>query len=262
VKIAGYVSGLGKTKHPEFAFASGEMNETEFALFLHEALTCHEAFSADGAVQFICMDWRHIETLLNVGRKVYSDLLNICVWAKSNAGMGSLYRSQHELVAVFKVGTAPHLNAIELGKHGRHRSNLWTYAGGNTFKPGRMQELKLHPTVKPVGLVADAIRDVTRRGDLVLDGFAGSGTIFIAAERAGRAARAIEIDPHYVDRAILRWQKTTGGAAVHVETGLTFEALKAKRTTKQEKSLADAALSSSSTELAYDDTKEASSHDI
>jgi DNA modification methylase len=144
------------------------------------------------------------------------------VWVKTNAGMGSFYRSQHELVFAFKNGSAPHINTFELGQHGRHRSNVWTYAGANTLKAGRLEELSLHPTVKPVALVADAIRDCSRRNGVVLDAFAGSGTTVIAAEQTGRKACALEIEPGFVDTAVRRWQDYTGGQAVHAETGRTF----------------------------------------
>ena len=147
-----------------------------------------------------------------VGGSIYDGLLNLCVWNKSNAGMGSLYRSRHELVFVFKVGAAPHFNAVELGKHGRNRTNVWDYASVNSFAGSRREDLALHPTVKPAALVADAIQDVTRRGELVLDSFLGSGTTLITAERTGRRFRGLDIDPAYVDVALERWSQTTGGA--------------------------------------------------
>jgi DNA modification methylase len=137
--------------------------------------------------------------------------------------MASFYRSKHELVFVWKSGTASHINTFELGQYGRSRSNVWDYAGVNTLKSGRLDELAMHPTVKPVALVADAIKDCSRRNGLVLDPFAGSGTVLIAAERTGRRARAMEIDPHYVDVAVKLWQDYTGKAAVLVATGQTFE---------------------------------------
>jgi hypothetical protein len=171
------------------------------------------------------MDWRHMGEMLAAGHVVYRELKNLCVWSKSNAGMGTFYRSRHELVFVWKSGTAPHINTFELGQHGRSRSNVWEYAGVSGMKPGRLEELAMHPTVKPVALVADAIKDCSRRNGLVLDPFAGSGTILIAAERTGRFARAIEIDPHYVDVAVRRWQHYTGKPAALVATGRTFEEL-------------------------------------
>jgi DNA modification methylase len=171
------------------------------------------------------MDWRHMGEMLAAGHTVYTSLKNVCVWNKTNAGMGSFYRSKHEMVFVWKSGTAPHINNFELGQHGRSRTNVWDYAGVNTFKPGRLDDLAMHPKVKPVGLVTDAIKDCSRRNGLVLDPFGGSGTILIAAERSGRRARALEIDPRYVDVSVRRWQAYTGKTAVLAETGETFEAV-------------------------------------
>jgi DNA methylase len=181
------------------------------------------AHSIDGSIHHICMDWRHMAEMLEAGSGVYTDLKNLCVWNKSNAGMGSFYRSKHELVFVWKNGTAPHINTFELGQYGRHRANVWDYPGISSLSPGRLDELAMHPTVKPVALVADAIKDCSRRNNLVLDPFAGSGTVLIAAERTGRRARAIEIDPHYVDVAVRRWEAYTGKAAVLSTTGQSFE---------------------------------------
>ena len=159
----------------------------------------------------------------------YGELLNICVWAKTNFGLGALYRSQHEFVLVYRVGTAPALNNIEHRPQGRNRSNLWRYAGVNTFRAGRLEELAMHPTVKPVALVADAIRDVSRRNDVVLDPYCGSGSTIIAAEKTGRCAYALEIDPIYVDAAVRRWQAFTGKTAVHAESGKSFEEISEQR---------------------------------
>jgi DNA modification methylase len=223
VPIAGNVSGLGRVKHRDFAMACGEMNERQFTEFLDIVFLRLAAATTEGSIHCICMDWRHTFEMLSAGRGVYRELKNICVWCKSNAGMGSQYRSQHEFVFVWKKGASAHVNNIELGRYGRSRSNVWSYAGVNTLRPGRLDELALHPTVKPVALVADAIKDCSRRGDRVLDPFAGSGTTVIAAEKTGRQARAIEIDPHYCDVAIRRWQTYTGKTAVHAETGLSFE---------------------------------------
>jgi DNA modification methylase len=168
--------------------------------------------------------------MLAAGNAVYSELKNLCVWNKTNAGMGTFYRSKHELVFVWKSGSAPHINTFELGQHGRHRSNVWDYAGVTSIKPNRLDELSMHPTVKPVALVADAIKDCSRRNGLVLDPFAGSGTVLIAAERTGRRARALEIDPHYVDVAVRRWQHYTGKVAVLASSGKTFEDVGDERT--------------------------------
>lgn len=208
VRIGGHA--VAKGSHREFAMASGEMSEAEFRQFLTETLGTAVAVSREGSVHFICMDWRHMDDVSAVGHNLYGALLNLCVWNKSNAGMGSLYRSKHELVFVYRVGSAPHLNNVELGKHGRNRTNVWDYASVNSLRGSRKQDLALHPTVKPVGLVADAIQDVTRRGDLVLDLFLGSGTTLIAAERTGRKFRGVELDPGYVDVAITRWSDRTG----------------------------------------------------
>lgn len=229
VPINGHVSGLGKTKHPEFACASGEMSPAEFTAFLTITLTNLARFSADGSIHFVCMDWRHLDSLLQAARGASLDLKNICVWAKTNAGMGSLYRSQHEFVFVLKNGTAPHINNVELGKHGRSRTNLWTYAGANAFGKNRNRDLAMHPTVKPVELVADAIRDCSHRNGLVLDAFAGSGTTLVAAEKTARRAYAIEIDPHYVDTVVRRMQMTTGLKATLEGTKSTFQEISTTR---------------------------------
>ena len=190
--------------------ASGEMDEAGFRAFLTETLGAATRVSRDGAVHFICMDWRHMDDVAVVERALYGARLNLCIWNKSNAGMGSLYRSKHELVFVYRVGDAPHLNMVELGKHGRNRTNVWDYASVNSLKGSRREDLALHPTVKPTGLVADAIRDVTKHGELVLDTFLGSGTTLIAAERTGRRFRGCDIDPGYVDVALDRWSALTG----------------------------------------------------
>jgi DNA modification methylase len=178
--------------------------------------------SLDGAIHFVCMDWRHMRETLAAGQSIYSELKNLCVWNKDNGGMGSFYRSKHELVFVFKVGTAPHINTIELGHSGRYRTNVWDYAGVNTLRPGRLDDLAMHPTVKPVALVADAIKDCSRRGDIVFDPFVGSGTTIISAQKSRRVARAIEIDPAYVDVAVRRWQTLTGSDAIHAINTRTF----------------------------------------
>jgi DNA modification methylase len=229
VAISGNVSGLGKVKHPEFAMASGEMSAHEFTKFLEEAFLRLAEFSTDGSIHFTFMDWRHVRELLEAAAKPYSELKNLCVWAKTNAGMGSLYRSQHELVFVFKKGTAPHVNNVELGRFGRNRTNVWNYPGVNTFGKDRGAELAMHPTVKPLALVADAILDCSKRGGIILDAFAGSGTTLIAAERTGRRGYGIEIDPHYTDTIIRRFDEVYGLKAVHTESKLDFEGLGNKR---------------------------------
>jgi DNA modification methylase len=223
VAIDGHVCGLGRIHHRDFAMGCGEMSEAEFTAFLKTVFALVADNSIDGSIHQICMDWRHSWEMLEAGRTVYSELKNLCVWNKTNAGMGSFYRSKHELVFVWKSGTAAHLNNFELGQHGRHRSNVWDYPGVNTIRAGRLEELAMHPTVKPVALVADAIKDCSRRGGLVLDPFCGSGTILIAAERTGRKARALEIDPIYVDVAVRRWQAYAGKSAILAGSSETFE---------------------------------------
>lgn len=208
VRIQGHANVT--SKHREFAMASGEMTQSAFRQFLTDTLGACANISRNGAVHYVCMDWRHMEDVQAVGGQVYGDLLNLCIWNKSNAGMGSLYRSKHELVFVYRVGDAQHLNAVELGRHGRNRTNVWDYASVNSFG-ARQQDLSLHPTVKPVAMVADAFQDVTRRGDLVLDAFLGSGASLIAAERTGRRFRGLDIDPLYVDLVVERWRALTGG---------------------------------------------------
>ncbi|MEJ0058471.1 MAG: site-specific DNA-methyltransferase [Terricaulis sp.] len=219
------ISGHVRTDdgHREFAMASGEMSKPDFEAFLEEALTPAATTCRDGAIAFVCMDWRHMGELLKAGGAVFSELKNVCVWAKTNGGMGSLYRSQHELVFVFKQGQAPHCNNVELGKFGRNRTNVWTYAGVNVFKQGRDAELSMHPTVKPVALVEEAIKDVSRRGEIVLDPFGGSGTTLIAAERCGRRARLIEFDPLYCDVIVRRFEAYTGKQARLAASQETFE---------------------------------------
>jgi hypothetical protein len=211
--------------------ASGEMSRPAFLAFLTDTLRHAATFSQDGAVHFVCIDWRHVADLVTAGEQIYGEMLNLVVWAKGNAGQGSFYRSQHELIGVFRVGGTPHLNNVALGRHGRNRSNVWRYSGVNSFGTARMEELRLHPTVKPVALVADAIKDCTRRGDIVLDTFCGSGTTILAAERVGRRGYGVEIDPAYVDAAIRRWQAFTGRDAVLASTGATFDEAAAERST-------------------------------
>ena len=232
VAIDGHVCGLGRVHHREFAMGSGEMSEAEFTAFLKAVFGVLAENTVDGSIHQICMDWRHMGEMLGAGRAVYSELKNLCVWNKNNGGMGTFYRSKHELVFVWKSGTAPHINNFELGQHGRHRANVWDYPGINTMRAGRLEELAMHPTVKPVILVADALKDCSRRRGLVLDPFCGSGTILIAAERTGRKARALEIDRTYVDVAVRRWQTYTGKSAVFSGSGETFETIAEKRSAK------------------------------
>ncbi len=206
VPIDGHVGNSGKVQHREFAMASGEMTVSEFTNFLETAFRNMANCSMDGAIHFLCMDWRHMGEMLAAGEQVYDELKNLIVWAKDNGGMGTFYRSRHELIFAFKIGTAPHLNSFELGQHGRYRTNVWEYRGVNTLRTGRMDELSLHPTAKPVEMIADAIRDVSKRGEIVLDLFGGSGSTLIAAEKTCRRARLVELDPIYCDRIIARWE--------------------------------------------------------
>ena len=223
--IGGNVSGLGKVKHREFAMASGEMSELEFIRFLQTAFERLVSFSVNGSIHFICMDWRHIYEVLEAAKKPYSEFKNLCVWTKTNAGMGSLYRSQHELIFVMKNGTAPHINNVELGRFGRNRTNVWAYDGMNSVGPDRDAGLAMHPTVKPLALVVDAILDCSDRGGIVLDNFAGSGTTLIAAEKTGRRGFGIELDPHYVDTIVRRFRILYGINAMHCESKLDLDSL-------------------------------------
>jgi DNA modification methylase len=229
VKIDGHVCGLGSVKHEAFQMASGEMSKEEFTSFLHTAMRLMADYSVSGAIHYFCMDWRHMTEMLAATEPIYGPPKNLCVWNKTNAGMGTFYRSKHELVFVFKIGAAPHINNFGLGEGGRYRSNVWDYAGVNTFKRGRMEELSAHPTVKPLALVVDALKDCSKRRGIVLDPFLGSGTTLLAAEKTGRHGRGIELDPHYVDAAIRRWQTLTDQAAVHVNSGRTFDELAARQ---------------------------------
>ncbi|WP_278029118.1 site-specific DNA-methyltransferase [Roseicyclus salinarum] len=223
VPVNGHVRSGNAGKHREFAMASGEMTDGEFRGFLKAFIDRAKAKLLDGGIAMICMDWRHVEELISSGRSCGLELINLCVWNKTNGGMGSLYRSKHELVCVFRKPGAQHVNNVELGKHGRNRTNVWDYAGVNSFGKGRSADLVDHPTVKPTALVAAAIMDVTHRGDVVLDGFGGSGATLLAAEKTGRRARLIELDPAYVDVAIRRWQDLTGKDAILASSGQTFE---------------------------------------
>jgi 16S rRNA G966 N2-methylase RsmD len=222
IPIAGHVSGLGSIKHDDFAMACGEMSAAEFESFLRTSLGHDATYSDDGSIHFVCMHWAKIRELLAAAADLYSETKNLCVWSKSNAGMGSLYRSRHELIFVFKRGNGPHINNVELGRFGRNRSNVWDYPGQNVLNGTSKSKLSLHPTVKPVALVADAIRDCSHRNGIILDSFGGAGTTLIAAEKTGRRARLIEIDPRYVDVTIKRWQNVTGRTAVNADTGTPY----------------------------------------
>ena len=223
IPIDGHVCGSGRIRHREFAMGVGEMDKASFTRFLVDTLMPAAARCQDGAVAFVCMDWRHMAELLAAGEQVFAELKNLCIWNKATGGMGTFSRSKHERVFVVKVGSAPHLNTFGLGDTGRYRTNVWDYPGVNSFRTGRMEELALHPTVKPVALVADAIKDCSRRGDIVLDPFGGSGTTLIAAQKSGRRARLIEYDPAYCDVILRRYEAMTGDGALLAESRQTFE---------------------------------------
>lgn len=226
VPIEGHVSGLGKVRHEEFAMASGEMTEHEFETFLKSAFVLLKEHSSDGSLHFVCMDWRHMKEILWASRDVYSKLLNLCVWSKDNGGMGALYRSQHELVFLFKNGEGKNINNVELGKNGRYRTNVWNYRGVNSLRNGRTEELTMHPTVKPLKMVSDALLDCSYPKGLILDPFGGSGTTLMAAEKTGRRARLLELEPKYVDVTIQRWQELTGKEAMNKDKQKTYLQLK------------------------------------
>jgi len=219
--ISGYVSRFGKIDNPEFTMASEEMSETEFTKFLIKVFELSGRSSSDGALQFICTGWRHTPELLAAARQTFTEFINLCVWCKDAAGPGSLYRSQHELVFIFKNGKGPGRNNVQFG---RHRTNVWRYPRVNslvgTDDKGDLSNLQ--STIKPVELVADAILDCTARGSIVLDPFLGSGSTLIAAERTDRFCYAMELEPAYVDTAVRRWQRYTGLTAIHEGTGESF----------------------------------------
>src|ERR1700720_1706442 len=227
VEVDGHTSGLGAIHHRPFPMASGEMSKAEFTAFLGQACRNLAAFSAGGSLHYVCMDWRHLDELLAAGAEAYGGLKKVCVWIKDNAGMGSLYRSQHELVLVFKQRGGSHRNNVQLGQFGRNRSNVWRYPGANSFarRGAEGNLLALHPTVKPVAMVADAILDCSVRGEIVLDAFLGSGTTVIAAERTGRRCHGLELDPGYADTIVRRWQALTGSSALHAASGRGFDDL-------------------------------------
>jgi len=223
VAVDGNVCGLGSVRHREFAFASGEMSKAQFTGFLSNTLANVSRVMRDGAIAFVCMDWRHMGEMLAAGERAFTELKNLVVWNKTNGGMGSFYRSKHELIFVFKQGTSEHTNTFGLGESGRYRTNVWDYAGISSISSSRREELAMHPTVKPVALIADAIRDCSRRGEIILDGFGGSGSTLLAAEKTGRAARLLEYDPAYCDTIIKRWEKYTGKLATLEGSCATFD---------------------------------------
>lgn len=207
VPVAGHVT---RGQHREFAMASGEMSDDEFLAFNTDWMAPALDHLMEGGVIGTFMDWRGLHTVEEAARKLGLDPLALIVWAKTNAGMGSLYRSQHELLPFYKKGKAPHVNNVALGKRGRSRSNLWTYPGASSLGSDARKGLVLHPTVKSTALLADALLDLTNRGDIVLDPFLGSGSMLLAAEKTGRICHGIEIDPLYVDVIIARFERATG----------------------------------------------------
>ena len=229
----GSVQGRGKIQHREFVSGSGEMSRPQYIRFLIRFLELAGEHSLDGSIHFVCMDWRHTIEIVTAGEAVFGKPKNLIVWTKTNAGQGTFYKSQHELIFVFKNGDAPHINNFELGQHGRTRSNVWSYAGVNTFRAGRLDDLSTHPTVKPVAMVADAMRDCSRRGDIILDPFMGSGTAILAAERVGTRAYGVELDPLYVDAAVRRWQSFTKRDPILNGTGQTFDEVTAARSSQE-----------------------------
>jgi len=222
VGIAGHASGLGAVQHGNFAMASGELSPAALLAFLRTFFGHAACYSIDGAIHFVCADWRHAKEVIIAGEQIYGEPKNLCIWNKTNAGMGLLYRAKHELVFVFKVGKGPHINNVALGRHGRHRTNVWDYVSRSALNGTVKSRLAPHPTVKPVAMIADAIRDCSNRGGVILDPFGGAGTSLIAAERTGRRARVIELDPRFVDGSIERWQRLTGGVARHADDGRPF----------------------------------------
>ena len=220
---------MGKVRHREFAMAGGEMSKPQFRDFLTLALTASAAHLADGGLAYVFMDHAHLGELLEAGDQVFTERKAICVWDKGTGGMGSLYRNAHELVTVFKKGTAKHVNNVQLGKHGRNRTTIWRYPGIVKQGKGRAKALSLHPTVKPVAMIADAILDTSPRAGIILDPFGGSGTTLIAAEVTSRRARLIELDPLYVDTIIERFEILSGAEAIHAETGMSFARTRQER---------------------------------
>lgn len=229
VKIAGHVTG---GKHREFAMASGEMSNEEFLLFNRAWMEACLRHVVDGGLISTFIDWRGLPVALSAAASLDLDQLNLVVWAKSNAGRGSLYRSGHELLPIWKSGTAPHVNNIELGRHGRWRSNVWTAPGASSLGSDAREGLKHHPTVKPVALLEDAILDLTRRGEIVIDPFLGSGSTLVAAEKTGRICRGCEFDTAYCDLIVRRWSELTGKEAILAETGETFAHVGQRRAAK------------------------------
>ena len=222
LKVDGQICRVRKKHYKEFAMASGEMNSEEFKNFLYKSFSLLKEFSKNGSLHYICMDWRHVAEIINAGTNIFDEFKNLCIWNKDNAGMGSFYRSKHELIFIFKNGTKSNINNIQLGKHGRNRTNVWEYPSVNAFSK---EKINYHPTIKPVEMVQDAIIDVTKRGQIILDTFLGSGTTLLASEKSGRICYGIEIEPMYIDVTIKRWQELTGKSAFNVNQNKTYNEL-------------------------------------
>lgn len=233
VAIDGHVKRNPAPGTREFVMASGEMSSGQFTDFLREFLAKTCKVLEDGAIAYVCMDWRHMQELLAAADGLV-EFKQLCVWSKDKAGMGTFYRSQHELVFVFKYGTKPHINNFGLGNKGRYRTNIWNYPVVHAAQQPELEGVQ-HPTVKPASMVMDALRDCSNRGHFVLDPFGGSGTTLIAAEKTGREARLIELDPIFCDMIVRRWEKYTGEEAILQEEEATFEEVRQQRLkTKEE----------------------------
>ena len=229
VPIAHHVRGKGRHQFDEFAMARGEMTSDEFTQFLLLSFLNLKKVCKEGSLFYVFMDWRHLKELLSATDDLFSDMLNLCVWNKSNGGMGSLYRSKHELIGVFKHGKAPHINNVQLGKFGRDRTNVWDYPGVSSFGKDRNEALSMHPTVKPVPMLADILLDASRPNDIVVDNFLGSGSTLMAAEKVHRRCFGLEIEPRYVDVILQRYRNETGDEPIHADSGLTFTELANRR---------------------------------
>ncbi len=227
VAVAGHITSSGQ--HDEFIMASGEMSQDEFTLFLTKVLERSRETLVPGGLCYFCIDHTHVPETLAAANAAGMERVNLIVWAKTAGGMGSFYRSRHELIFLFRKPGASHLNRVELGKHGRNRTNVWDYEGVNGFGAKKAKAREMHPTVKPMALVRDALLDCTDRGDVVLDLFSGSGTTLIAAEQSRRRGRATELDPRYVDVGVIRWQDYTGQEAILASTGQTFREVREAR---------------------------------
>jgi DNA modification methylase len=222
VAIGGEISGLGAIKRGGFAGAPGELSSAKFLAFLKTFFAHAASYSVDGAIHFVCVDWQHMKETIIAGEEIYGEPMDLCVWTKAKADPGLLYHAQHELIFVFKIGSGAHINNVAVGRNGRHRTNVWDYVSENALNSGTKGKVTPRSMITPVGMIADAMRDCSNRGGVVLDPFGAAGSALIAAERTGRRARVIELDPSFVDISIERWQRLTGGRARHGENGRPF----------------------------------------